>query len=231
MGLHFLGVSQQIGRRAGLACLTFSGSASNPYLMLALRQISICLLVLSGLLWGAYSAARSFAFVIKVELIAVARCPKVSCRPHSGASTLTILFPKKSRPFPEENPGTIVVDPDAGFLHLIGENGRAMRYGAGTGAAALQWQGVARLQSARSWPRGKVPETMIARALYLFQNGEDTLCRIHGACKPQCFGKAVSSGCIRLLDQDVIDLHGRVRHGVSVRVLPSLMPPGLSSLY
>ncbi len=159
-------------------------------------------------------------------------------------------------PFPEDEPGTIVVDPDAGFLHLIGENGRAMRYGAGTGAAAFQWQGIARLQFCRSWPRWKVPETMIARrpelepysvanggmdpgpgnplgarALYLFQNGEDTLYRIHGACEPEYLGKAVSSGCIRLLDQDAIDLHGRVRHGVSVRVLASLMPPGLSSLY
>jgi len=159
-------------------------------------------------------------------------------------------------PFPDEAPGTIVVDPDAGFLHLIGENDRAMRYGAGTGAAAFQWQGVARLQFCRRWPRWKVPETMIARrpdlaaysvanggmdpgpgnplgarALYLFQNGEDTLYRIHGACEPKYLGKAVSSGCIRLLDQDVIDLHGRVRHGASVRVLPSLMPGGLAASY
>ncbi len=159
-------------------------------------------------------------------------------------------------PFPQETPGTIVVDPNAGFLHLIGDGGRAMRYGAGTGAAAFEWQGVARLQFRRSWPRWKVPETMIARrpelepysvanggmdpgpgnplgarALYLFQNGEDTLYRIHGACEPAYLGKAVSSGCIRLLDQDVIDLDQRVRHGVTVRVLPSIRPPGLASIY
>ena len=58
-------------------------------------------------------------------------------------------------PFPEEMPGTIVVDPNAGFLHLIGDNGQAMRYGAGTGAAAFEWQGVARLQFCRSWPTGR----------------------------------------------------------------------------
>jgi len=58
-----------------------------------------------------------------------------------------------------------------------------------------------------------------ARALYLFQNGEDTLYRIHGACEPQYLGKQVSSGCIRLLDQDVIHLHDQVRDGVPVRVL------------
>jgi lipoprotein-anchoring transpeptidase ErfK/SrfK len=161
-----------------------------------------------------------------------------------------------ANPFPQEDPGTIVIDPDAGFLHLIGNDGRALRYGAGTGAAAFEWQGVARLQFRRSWPRWKVPETMIARrpelepysvanggmdpgpgnplgarALYLFQNGEDTLYRIHGACEPQYLGKAVSSGCIRLLDQDVIDLHRRAQHGVTVRVLASIRPIGLAPVY
>lgn len=159
-------------------------------------------------------------------------------------------------PFPFDAVGTIVVDPDAGFLHLIGDHGRAMRYGAGTGAEAFTWNGTARLQFCRSWPRWRVPETMIARqpelepysvanggmdpgpgnplgarALYLFQNGEDTLYRIHGACEPEYLGKAVSSGCIRLLDHDVIDLHTRVRHGVDVRVLPSDMPLEFATIY
>lgn len=159
-------------------------------------------------------------------------------------------------PFSLEVPGAIVVDPNAGFLHLIGEDGYATRYGAGTGAAAFEWHGVARLQFCRSWPRWKVPEPMIARrpdlepysvanggmdpgpanplgarALYLFQNGEDTLYRIHRACEPEYLGKAVSSGCIRLLDHDVIDLHQRVRHGACVRVLPSMRPVELGSIY
>lgn len=159
-------------------------------------------------------------------------------------------------PFPGKAPGAIVVDPNAGFLLLIGDTGRAMRYGAGTGAAAFDWQGTARLQFCRSWPRWKAPDTMIARrpdlapysvanggmdggpgnplgarALYLFQNGEDTLYRIHGACEPEYLGKAVSSGCIRLLDQDVIDLHRRVRHGAAVHVLPSKAPAGLTTVY
>ena len=68
-----------------------------------------------------------------------------------------------------------------------------------------------------------------ARALYLFQNGEDTLYRIHGACEPEYLGKAVSSGCIRLLDQDAIDLHRRARHGATVRVLPSTLPAALAA--
>lgn len=159
-------------------------------------------------------------------------------------------------PFPDEASGTIIVDPDAGFLHLVQTRETAMRYGAGTGAAAHAWSGVARLQFAREWPRWKVPEEMIARrpelapysvakggmdpgpgnplgarALYLFQNGKDTLYRIHGACEPEYLGKPVSSGCIRLLDQDAIDLHRRAPHGATVRVLPSLRPTGLPDFY
>lgn len=159
-------------------------------------------------------------------------------------------------PFPDLAPGTIVVDPDAGLLHLVESPASAMRYGAGTGAQAFSWSGDARLQFTRKWPRWKVPDAMIARrpelapwsvanggmdpgpgnplgarALYLFQNGEDTLYRIHGACEPEHLGKAVSSGCIRLLDHDIVDLHDRVRHGATVRVLPSLKPPGLAALY
>lgn len=159
-------------------------------------------------------------------------------------------------PFPDEAKGTIIVDPDAGYLHLVQARETAMRYGAGTGAAAFAWNGIARLQFAREWPRWKVPDEMIsrrpefapysvanggmdpgpgnplgARALYLFQNGKDTLYRIHGACEPQYLGKAVSSGCIRLLDQDAIDLHRRAPHGAKVVVLPSIMPRGLAAIY
>lgn len=161
-----------------------------------------------------------------------------------------------ANPFPKEKPGTIIVDPDAGYLHLVQDAETAMRYGAGTGAAAYSWQGEARVQFTREWPRWKVPDEMIARrpelapysvakggmdpgpgnplgarALYLFQNGKDTLYRIHGACEPEYLGKAVSSGCIRLLDQDAIDLHRRAPHGATVRVLPSIRPKGLTALY
>lgn len=161
-----------------------------------------------------------------------------------------------SNPFPDLAPGSIVVDPDAGLLHLVQSARTALRYGAGTGAQAFSWSGDARLQFSRTWPRWKVPDTMIARrpelaaysvanggmdpgpgnplgarALYLFQNGQDTLYRIHGACEPEHLGKAVSSGCIRLLDQDAIDLYDRAPHGALVRVLPSLQPRGISALY
>ena len=161
-----------------------------------------------------------------------------------------------ANPWPEHPHGTIVVDPDAAMLHFIDTPERAIRYGVSVGAAGFGWAGTARLQFMRKWPRWNVPDTMIARrpelepysvanggmdpgpdnplgarALYLFQNGVDTLYRIHGDAVPRELGQAVSSGCIRMLDQDVIDLYDRAVHGASVIVLPSMKPEGLAQLY
>ncbi len=153
-------------------------------------------------------------------------------------------------------PGTIVIDPDAAILHFVRTRDKAVRYGVSVGAAGFAWAGTARLQFCRKWPRWKVPAATIerkpelevysvanggmdpgpenplgARALYLFQNGVDTLYRIHGDAAPQELGRAVSAGCIRMLDQDVIDLHKRAVHGASVIVLPSMKPSGLGQIY
>ncbi|MEH7828563.1 L,D-transpeptidase [Gemmobacter denitrificans] len=161
-----------------------------------------------------------------------------------------------ANPYPDDPPGSIVISPGTGFLYLLQSRDRALRYGAGSGAAAFSWSGSARVQFRRKWPVWKAPDSMIARrpefapysvanggmpggpgnplgarALYLFQNGQDTLYRIHGACEPKYLGKAVSSGCVRLLDQDVIDLHDRVRDGITVRVLPADPPPGFVGVY
>ena len=161
-----------------------------------------------------------------------------------------------ANPWPARPRGTIVVDPDAAILHFVQGPDTAIRYGVSVGAAGFGWDGIARLQFCRKWPRWKVPATMSerhphlepysvanggmdpgpdnpmgARALYLFENGRDTLYRIHGGCEPEYLGKAVSSGCIRMLDQDVIDLHARALHGATVIVQPSLKPQGLASVY
>lgn len=161
-----------------------------------------------------------------------------------------------ANPWPDRPRGTIIVDPDAALLHFVENRDRATRYGVSVGAAGFEWQGTARLQFCRSWPRWNVPDSMIARrpdlepfsvanggmdpgpgnpmgarALYLFQNGVDTLYRIHGDAAPRELGKAVSSGCIRMLNQDVIHLHARAVHGAAVIVLPSLRPRGLEPLY
>lgn len=140
-------------------------------------------------------------------------------------------------------PGTIVVDPKNHFLYLVQEGGKALRYGVGVGRDGMAWSGTARVQTKREWPRWTPTRDMIARepkkyakwaggmaggeqnplgarALYLFKNGKDTLYRIHGTNEPWSIGKSMSSGCIRMMNQDIIDLYRRVRSGTKVVVLP-----------
>lgn len=142
----------------------------------------------------------------------------------------------------DQPPGTIVVDTEARYLYLVRENGRALRYGIGVGKAGLEFEGEAVVQYKRQWPRWTPTRAMIAReperygplaagmepgvmnplgprALYLFKDGKDTLYRIHGTTEAWTIGKAVSSGCIRLLNQDIIDLYRRVPNGSRVVVL------------
>jgi len=152
-----------------------------------------------------------------------------------------------------EAPGTIVVDPNAYYLYLVEPSGTAMRYGIGVGRAGFEWAGNAKVQYKRKWPKWTPPAEMIARdpdlaqysaangsfppgptnplgarALYLFQNGEDTLYRIHGSPEAWSIGNSVSSGCIRLLNQDIIDLHDRVQNGARVVVRPSSAPDAVA---
>lgn len=140
-------------------------------------------------------------------------------------------------------PGTIVVDPENRYLYLVEEDGKALRYGVGVGKAGMEWSGKANVAYKRQWPRWTPTSDMIARdprryaqwaggmeggegnplgarALYLFEGGRDTLYRIHGTNEPASIGKAMSSGCIRMMNGDVIDLYDRVPAGAPVVVLP-----------
>ncbi|WP_439543461.1 L,D-transpeptidase [Hyphomicrobium sp.] len=140
-----------------------------------------------------------------------------------------------------EPAGTVVVDTTHRYLYLVGENGRAMRYGIEVGREGFGWNGVATIARKAAWPTWTPPAEMVARdprtapfargmpggpenplgsrALYLYQDGRDTLYRIHGGGRPSTLGKATSSGCIRLLDHDVIDLYNRVPNGSRTVVL------------
>lgn len=140
--------------------------------------------------------------------------------------------------------GTVIVDPHGKFLYLVMGNNRAMRYGIGVGRQGFEWQGTAYIGWKQKWPKWTPPEEMIARepklakwgvdnggmpggpknplgarALYLFQDGKDTLYRLHGTPQWASIGTAASSGCIRLMNQDVIDLYTRVPNGAKVVVL------------
>lgn len=140
-----------------------------------------------------------------------------------------------------EKPGTIVVDTANRYLYLVQPNGEALRYGIGVGRQGFSWSGRADVRWKAKWPRWTPPAAMVkrdpnaakwangmpggptnplgARALYLFQGKVDTLYRIHGTADPRSIGRAVSSGCIRLLNVDVADLYERVKPGAQVVVV------------
>lgn len=139
-----------------------------------------------------------------------------------------------------EVPGTIIVDTRAKFLYFVLGGGKAMRYGIGVGKQGFEWNGAARVALKREWPRWTPPSEMIkrrpelaefrqgmdpgltnplgARALYLFNKGGDTGYRLHGTPEWWSIGKAMSSGCIRLMNQDIIDLYNRAEVGAKVIV-------------
>ncbi len=137
----------------------------------------------------------------------------------------------------KEQPGTILIDTDARYLYYVLTGGTAIRYGVTVGEEAMAWSGVAKVGRKSEWPawiptasekqRLGVPNyvspgpqnPMGARALYLFEGNKDTLYRIHGTNQPEYIGQAISSGCIRMTNEDVIDLYKRVKPGTVVVVL------------
>jgi lipoprotein-anchoring transpeptidase ErfK/SrfK len=148
-----------------------------------------------------------------------------------------------------EQPGTIIIDPQNHFLYLVQGGGRALRYGVGVGREGFGWSGVATIHDKQEWPDWYPPKEMVerqpelrrqlselqsglgmpggprnplgARAMYLWQDNKDTLYRIHGTAEPWTIGRSVSSGCIRMINQDVIDLYQRTPVGAKVVVLSS----------
>jgi lipoprotein-anchoring transpeptidase ErfK/SrfK len=137
----------------------------------------------------------------------------------------------------KEAPGSIVVDTDARYLYYVMADNRAIRYGVTVGEDALSWYGIAKVGRKEEWPtwtptadikkrmdvpnfvEGGAHNPMGARGIYLFQGSKDTLFRIHGTNQPEYIGQAISSGCIRLTNEDVIDLYNRVKMGSIVVVL------------
>ena len=143
-----------------------------------------------------------------------------------------------------ERPGTILVDTESRYLYFVLPGGKAIRYGVTVGEEAMAWSGVATVGRMTEWPDwiptpeiqarlgpypARVPggpaNPLGARALYLYEGSKDTLYRIHGTNQPEYIGRAISSGCIRMTNGDIIDLFGRVKMGTTVVVLP----PGRSA--
>ena len=154
------------------------------------------------------------------------------------------LFRQEVRYLTRHKKGTIVVDTRAKYLYLVLGGGKAMRYGIGVGKAGFEWSGSAHIGWKQQWPKWTPPSEMIerrpelekysaenggmpggpqnplgARALYLMQGNVDTLYRLHGTPQWASIGTAASSGCIRLMNQDIIDLYNRVPNGTRVVVI------------
>jgi lipoprotein-anchoring transpeptidase ErfK/SrfK len=144
-------------------------------------------------------------------------------------------------PYPtREGPGTIIISTRKRRLFYVLPDGMAVSYGVGVGRFGFTWRGVAKVGRKAEWPSWHPPAEMIerdplaakyadgmpggpdnplgARALYLFDGNRDTLYRIHGTREPWTIGHAVSSGCIRMLNEEVIDLYNRVKIGTKVIV-------------
>lgn len=137
-----------------------------------------------------------------------------------------------------EAPGTIVVDSDSRYLYYVLPKRKAIRYGVTVGEDALAFWGVARVGRKEEWPawvptadikrripnlpnrvEGGADNPLGARGIYLYQGNRDTLFRIHGTNQPEYIGQAISSGCIRMTNENVIDLYNRVKMGALVVVL------------
>ncbi|MER9445125.1 L,D-transpeptidase [Mesorhizobium sp. M0340] len=137
-----------------------------------------------------------------------------------------------------QKPGTIVIDTRENFLYLVEKNGKARRYGVGTGKPGFEWSGTHKITNKRVWPDWRPPAVMIAREAakgrylptYLAGGMENPLgaralylgsteYRIHGTNQPWTIGGAVSSGCIRMRNEDVVDLYERVNVGTTVVVM------------
>ncbi|ANT52525.1 L,D-transpeptidase [Mesorhizobium amorphae] len=147
-----------------------------------------------------------------------------------------------------EKAGTIVVDTSEHFLYLVRGGGEAIRYGVSLGKAGFGWTGSAVVQARKKWPVWTPPPEMIqrrpelakykdgmppgpqsplgARALYLFRDGKDTMYRLHGTPEWDSIGKNASSGCVRFMNQDIIDLYSRVNGVAQVYVRPNLSAAG-----
>jgi lipoprotein-anchoring transpeptidase ErfK/SrfK len=185
---------------------------------------------------------RSFIAILPGAALILAGCVTAPVQPrYVGPTYKVVSFPTRERP------GTIVVDPANHFLYLVQNGGQAIQYQVGVGKEGYGWSGVATIHDKQEWPdwyptseilerKPEIRQSMVqlqsglgmhggpdnplgARALYLWQGKKDTLYRIHGTNEPDTIGQDVSAGCIRMRNEDVVDLYNRTPIGTKVVVL------------
>ena len=201
---------------------------------MAVRGITLVLLALAlgGCMQGTIETA-SDANLTPRDRKLLASAPYTKVTPQMAYQRSIVTYHRK------EAPGTIVVDSDSRYLYYVLADNKAIRYGVTVGEEALSWYGIARVGRKEEWPswtptadikrrlgagipdrmEGGPANPMGARGIYLYQGDKDTLFRIHGTNQPELIGQAISSGCIRMLNEDVIDLYNRVKTGSIVVVL------------
>lgn len=193
-------------------------------------------IILAGLTAGLLSLPKAVLASDEPFLISEAEISQVPKKFRRRKVSVSLDYP----------PGTIVIDTASKYLYLVLEGGRAVRYGIGVGRQGFSWAGTAVIRRKAKWPTWTPPAAMVARdefaakwaggmpggptnplgarALYLYKGNRDTLYRIHGTTVPSSIGRAVSSGCIRMLNADVADLYERVPVGTEVVVLQGSTP-------
>ncbi len=196
--------------------------------------------VLSRLVIAAGMVAVAGVAGLSFDLSAVAARKELSIEEQPGyvPAPEEEMLPAEYRPQPvyfrsNEPPGTIIIHTSERFLYLVQDDQRAIRYGVGVGRDGFQWQGLLKVSRKQEWPDWRPPPEMIQRQPYLprFMAGGpgnplgaralylgDTVYRIHGTNQPRTIGHAVSSGCFRMVNRDVIDLFDRVPVGTKVVV-------------
>ena len=181
---------------------------------------------------------RAYAPVVKPQAVAPAPTITASTNTSTNSGTFNDSVPIVARETVSFSgnyePGTLVVSTSERRMYLVLENGKALRYGVGVGRPGFEWGGETKITQKREWPDWTPPPEMLkrrpdlprymkggpdnplgARAMYL----GSSLYRIHGSNEPETIGQAVSSGCIRMVNEDVIDLYERVKVGASVIVM------------
>jgi lipoprotein-anchoring transpeptidase ErfK/SrfK len=192
----------------------------------------------TGLAVGALAMVAVLALPFDLSAVAARKELSIQDQPGYVPTPEEELLPAEYRPQPvyfrsNEPPGTIVVHTAERFLYVVQDDSRAIRYGIGVGREGFQWQGLLKISRKQEWPDWRPPPEMIERQPYLprFMAGGpgnplgaralylgDTVYRIHGTNQPRTIGHAVSSGCFRLVNRDVIDLFNRVPVGTKVVV-------------
>ncbi|WFU09609.1 L,D-transpeptidase [Rhizobium sp. CB3090] len=199
----------------------------------AAGMVMSCLLAASDA--AAFSAsAPQAAQATRTDVVRAAMQPQGQVKPQFQRRVVRLVT--------NEAPGTIIIDTNNKYLYLVEGDNRARRYGIGVGREGYGWSGVVKVGRKAEWPGWTPPPEMIvreakkghklpayqeggednplgARAMYLYRNGNDTAFRIHGTNQPWSIGLNMSSGCIRMMNKDVVDLYDRVPVGTKVIVV------------